>query len=355
MDRQWMLYGATGYTGRPIVQECVRRGLRPVLAGRDAAALAGMAEPLGLAHVVVALDDGANLAAALRGLALVLHCAGPFSATSAPMRKACLAAGAHYLDITGEIDAFVDAQAQDTPARAAGVLLCPGVGFDVVPTDCVAACLRQALPDANQLTLGFSGLDSLSAGTTVTSMEAVFRGRTRVRQDGRIVDIPFGERDRKADFGRGLEPSYAIPWGDVATAYWSTGIPDIEVLVPRRSPGARAIRAMLPLRELLAGPGMRGFAYGLLRRLANGPSAGRRAREQTRIWGEARNAAGQVALTSLQTPNGYTLTVLTALMAVRHVLEMEPGTAGGYRTPTQLMGPRCIEQVEGVGQIVVER
>ncbi|MCH2899060.1 hypothetical protein K3W01_15090, partial [Listeria monocytogenes] len=76
-------------------------------------------------------------------------------ATSTPMIAACRAAGTHYVDITGEIAVFEQAPAGDAEAREAGIVVCPGVGFDVIPTDCLAACLKEALPDAQRLALGF--------------------------------------------------------------------------------------------------------------------------------------------------------------------------------------------------------
>src|SRR3546814_17052749 len=99
---------------------------------------------------------------------LVLHCAGPFSATSAPMIEACLQAKAHYLDITGEISVFEHAQTQDARAKAAGIVVCPGVGFDVIPTDCVAAALQAALPAATQLALGSDSPSAFSPATAQT-------------------------------------------------------------------------------------------------------------------------------------------------------------------------------------------
>lgn len=339
-----MLYGATGYTGGLIAQECARRGLRPVLAGRDASRLQALSATLGLPHHALSLEDRQPLIAALREVRLVLHCAGPFSQTSADMRHACIAAGTHYLDITGEIDVFVTAHDDDARAREAGVLLCPGVGFDVVPTDCVAATLKQAMPDASELTLGFSGVDALSPGTTVTFMEAVYRGASRVRDGGRIVDVPFGERSRIADFGRGPEPSLVIPWGDVATAYYTTGIPDIEVHIPLHSPSGRAIRALLPMRRLMASSRARRFAHPLLRAVAAGPTENQRAGEKARIWGEVRNPSGRMRRATVQTMNGYSLTVQTALMAVQQVLRNP--VPGGYCTPSQLLGADCLESLD---------
>ena len=344
MTAHWMLYGPTGYTGRLVLEECARRGLRPVLGGRNAAALAALAGAHGgLAHRALPLDDPRRLVEGLAGLRLVLHCAGPFSRTSAPMRAACIEAGVHYLDITGEIDVFEAARADDEKARAAGVLLCPGVGFDVVPTDCLAASLARALPGATRLHLGFSGVDHMSAGTLATSMEAVRRGASRVRRGGHIVDVPFGQDSRMADFGRGPEKGFVIPWGDVSTAGCSTGIGDIAVHIPWQSPGARAIRALLPFRALMASPAAVGITQWLLRRLAPGPGARRREQETCRLWAEVSDAAGHTRTAVLHTPNGYTLTVLTALMAVEHVLgePVEPG----FRTPSQVLGADCLERL----------
>ncbi|MBI5279247.1 MAG: saccharopine dehydrogenase NADP-binding domain-containing protein [Burkholderiales bacterium] len=341
MADTWLLYGATGYTGNLIAREAARRGMRPVLAGRDVAKLQALGSELSLPHKVLPLDDPARLAEGLRGQRAVLHCAGPFSATSQPMRDACIAALANYLDITGEIDVFEAAFAQDAQARAAGVLLCPGVGFDVVPTDCVAAQLKARLPDANALRLGFSGVDHLSAGTLVTSMEAIDRGTSRVRRGGRIVDIPFGEGGRTADFGRGPEPTFLIPWGDVSTAFHTTGIPDIEVHIPRGSLSARAFRTIIPMRGLFAGPLARRMTHALMRTLGGGPSEKLREHEVTRIWGEACNPAGECVHAVLKTPNGYSLTIETALLAVRRVLDQE--VPAGFRTPSQLLGADCLD------------
>jgi short subunit dehydrogenase-like uncharacterized protein len=343
MTRAWMLYGPTGYTGNLILREALRRGMKPVLGGRDAEKLTRLAATVDLTTRVLPLDDVDRLAAGLIDIHVVLHCAGPFSATAAAMREACIAAGAHYLDITGEIDVLEAAHASDARAKKAQVLICPGVGFDVVPTDCVAATLKSALPDAIELDLGFSGVDHISAGTLVTSMEAVHRGFARVRENGRIVDIPFGRDTPVADFGAGSEPAFVIPWGDVATAYHTTGIPNIRVLIPRRSPGARSIRTLLPFRHLLTGPLSRRLAHPLVRFVAGGPSPAKRERETARVWGTARSVSGESKTAVLKVGNGYSLTVDTSLMAVDHVLRNTVPI--GYCTPSQLLGATCLEEL----------
>jgi short subunit dehydrogenase-like uncharacterized protein len=166
MIMEWMIYGANGYTGELIAREAKSQGMTPILAGRSAAKIIALARELKLLSTAFRLEVPSEIVAALRGVRLVLNCAGPFSKTAAALMRACLAAKAHYLDITGEIDVLEGAHRFDAEAKAAGVVLCPGVGFDVVPTDCIALMLKKALPEATELALGFelSGR-GMSAGT----------------------------------------------------------------------------------------------------------------------------------------------------------------------------------------------
>jgi short subunit dehydrogenase-like uncharacterized protein len=196
----FMIYGAYGYTGQLIAREAKTRGMKPVLGGRSADKLATLARELGFEHRVFSLGSPDEIAPHLQGLGIVLHCAGPFATTSAPLLDACLRSKAHYLDITGEIAVFEHAQSKAEDARAAGVVVCPGVGFDVVPTDCVAATLKAALPDADHLALGFDSDSVLSAGTAKTTVEGIPQGG-KVRQGGKIVDVPHGYLVRRIDFG----------------------------------------------------------------------------------------------------------------------------------------------------------
>lgn len=227
MNGRIMIYGATGYTGKLVAQEAKRQGLNPLLAGRSAAKLKAVAEPLGFEWRAVALEDSAALDAALSEVQAVLHIAGPFSQTSKPMLDACLRTKRHYLDITGEIDVLEACAARDAEAKAAGIVVLPGVGFDVVPSDCLAAHMKERMPDAVKLTLAIGGLEKMSRGTAKSSVESI-ANPVRVRRGGEIVTQWPPER-KSFDFGKGPRPSIAIGWGDVATAYHSTGIGDISV------------------------------------------------------------------------------------------------------------------------------
>ena len=340
----WAIYGANGYTGELIAREAARRGLRPVLAGRREEAIAPLARELSLEHRAVELEDAAGLDALLRGRALVLHCAGPFARTSAPMVAACLRTGAHYLDITGEIPVFEACAAQGAAARDRGVMLLPGVGFDVAPSDCLAAHLKTRLPSATHLALAFSVTSSPSHGTATTAVENLHRGGV-VRRGGALTPVPPGYRTRLIDFGRGPRQAVTSPWGDVATAFHSTAIPNVEVYMAAPTAMRVMLRAARFLRPALGlGPVQRALKAAIARR-PRGPSAEQRASGRSLLWGEATDGTRTV-VSRLQAPESYALTVLTALASVDAILA---GRAKpGFQTPSRAFGADFILGIPGV-------
>ena len=340
-----LIYGANGYTGRLITAAAVARGLKPVLAGRDRDALDALAGPLGLTRRVFALDDAATIARQFDGIELLLNCAGPFSRTCAPLLEACLQNKVHYLDITGEIDVFAHCHRAHNRAVHEGIVVFPGTGFDVVPTDCVAAMLKQRLPDANRLVLAFEAAGGPSPGTAKTSVEGLARGG-RARIGGELVDVPLAWKSRTFSREDGSARSaMTIPWGDVYTAFVSTGIADIETYMAVPPQTIARLRRLRLLKPLL---GLAPVQRWLQARAAAtpGPDEARRARSGCTVWGEVANARGDEAKLMLVTPNGYDLTVSASLGIVERVLAARP--PGGYCTPSQLMGADYVLGLPGV-------
>jgi short subunit dehydrogenase-like uncharacterized protein len=239
---------------------------------------------------------------------------------------------------------FEAAHLRGQQARAKGVVVCPGVGFDVIPSDCLAACLHQALPDATHLTLGFDSGSGLSPGTAKTSVEGLKYGG-KVRRAGIITDVPLGYKRRRINFGRGEKPAVTIPWGDVSTAYHSTAIDNIEVYLPTPTAAAIIMRLLDPLRALFGLDAVQSWLKRVIEKRVSGPDAAARARQRTWLWGEVRNATGMVKTARLETANGYDVTVHGTLMAVRHLLDYSG--PGGYFTPSKLLGERCVEKLPG--------
>ncbi|MCC8244773.1 saccharopine dehydrogenase family protein [Saccharothrix luteola] len=332
----WMVYGAYGFTGTLVAELAVRRGLRPVLAGRDAAKVRPLAERLGLEHRVFDLHDAAD---ALQDVEAVAHCAGPFSSTSGPMVDACLATKTHYVDITGEIDVFEAVSRRDEDAKRAGVVLLPGAGFDVVPTDCLAAMLHDALPTATHLDLAFVVQGGASTGTALTAVEGS-GGGGRARVGGEIRGVRLGHRRRTAHFRDRPREVGAIPWGDVSTAYRSTGIPNITTFT--------TIPGVLGKLQPLTAPLLRtDVAQRLGRALARrigGPSGPTRAKTRCEVFGEVWDDDGHRVRAALTGPNAYDLTADSVIKAVQRLA----GTTPGAHTPSSAFGSDYVRALDGV-------
>ncbi|MFC9918982.1 saccharopine dehydrogenase family protein [Agromyces binzhouensis] len=347
MSSRLLIYGAYGYTGDLIARSAVARGWSPIVAGRNAARVESLARELGVE------GRSFDLSAAqehLEGVDVVLHCAGPFSATAAPMMAACLSTGTHYLDITGEMDVFEHADSLTQEASEAGVVLCPGVGFDVVPTDCLAARLAEELPDATRLSLAILGPPSLSPGTVKTLIEGMAVSARR-RVGGVIEAVEFGSDIRMIDFGDGPTQSANATVADLSSAFRSTGIGNITTYAAVSDAQVRQFRMLHGIRRLIR------FApvSRLLKKLAapaHGPDAAERAAQPGAVWGEVENAAGETRVGRIRLANSYTLTVDSSLGLAQHLLEQAPAE-GGTCTPSQLVGWQFVEGLPGSEPIAV--
>lgn len=345
MSSNFLLYGANGYTGKLIAHLASERGLRPILAGRDRATIESLAKELNLEHRVFALDDRRAMAEALSEVAVVLHCAGPFSRTSKPMADACLKTKTHYLDITGEATVIESLAARDGEAKAAGVMLLPCVGFDVVPSDCLAAHLKRRLPEATKLALAIQGMGRISRGTATTMIENINRGGL-IRRDGKLTGVPAAWKTREIDFGRGDVTATTIPWGDVASAFYSTGIPNIVVYAAIPKGVRRLMKLSRAFGWLLGSAAVQGFLKKRIKAQPPGPSVAERERGKSFVWGEVLDDSGRRAVSRLSGPEGYKLTALTALAIVGHVLAGNFST--GFQTPSKAYGADLILEIEGV-------
>lgn len=345
MTNTFLLYGATGYTGALIARMAVQQGLRPIVAGRDPAKVKALAAELNLEGHAFALSDATALRAALQRVPVVLHCAGPYSQTYRPMAEACLATGTHYLDITGELMEHEALAARDAEAAAADVMLLPSVGFDVVPSDCLAVHLARRLPGATRLTLAFQSFGGASRGTLISTLDAADRPGM-VRRGGRLVPVPAAYKTRQVDFGAGPVATVTLPWGDLATAYRSTGIPNIETYIALPAGARLAMKSMRYLGWLLGSRPGKATLMRLARLLPDGPTEAQRVTGYSLLWGEVADDAGHRAAARMRTPHSYTLTAQAALAVVRRVLagDVHPG----YQTPAKAYGPELALQIEGV-------
>jgi short subunit dehydrogenase-like uncharacterized protein len=340
-----LLYGATGYTGQLIARTAAGRGQPLILAGRDRAKLTALSRETGFDYRVFALDRGADVRRGVHGAAAVLNCAGPFSRTWEALSDACIGARAHYIDVTGEIDVFESLAGRGPAAREAGVMLLPGAGFDVVPSDCLARHLAERLPGALRLLLAIRGSGPLSHGTATTAVENQ-AGGGRARINGEIRRVPAAWKTRSVDFGDGeRSAAVTIPWGDVATAYYSTGIANVEVYAALPPRLIRLLRVSRYMSWVLRASWLQSLQKRAIDSRPAGPSPHELAHGESRVWGRVEGVGGTAAEAVVTGPNGYRLTADAALHVLRRALAGD--APPGYQTPSTAYGADLILEVGG--------
>ncbi len=340
----WLLYGANGYTGQLIAKHAVEKGLKPVLGGRSEAKIRPLAEQLGLDYVVVGLNEKLNLTNIVSEFDLVLHAAGPFKHTAHPMIKACIVGKTHYLDITGEIDVFEYAFSHFHEAVSAEITLMPGVGFDVIPTDCMAKYVSDHLPDANNLEIAFQTNGGMSPGTSKTMVESIDVGNGLARRNGALQALPDRINQKQVQFSHKELSTISIPWGDLVTAFHSTGIPNITTyfaLPPAQI--AQMKRFSWMMGALRIGP-IRRLALNYIDQNIKGPDQTVRDTVKSYIWAKATNPAGDAVEAWLETAEAYKLTALGSLCCVERVLDSQ---LVGVHTPAGAFGADLVMDIPG--------
>lgn len=346
MDDLW----GKGYTGQLLAAEAVRRGHRPLLGGRSAEKLKPVAEAHNLDYLAFPLD--ANTADNLKRaeIQLVLHAAGPFVYTAAPMRQACLEAGAHYLDITGEVSVLEATFTLDSATRARNLAFISGVGLDIVPTDCLVAYVATQIDQPTHLVLAIDALGvspsselGASRGTLKTSLEMIRGGIVR-RREGMLERRRLGQDIAHFPFPQGLRVAILSPWGDVSTAYRSVGVPNIDCYMTFPPAVIDATKLFGGLAELLVSSAtLRRGLGAIIERSITGPSEQRRQTGRCQMYAQMRNQRGETAEAWLETLEGYQFTMFSAIRAVERVLA---GGIAGALTPSQAFGADFVLEME---------
>ncbi len=347
-NNQFLLYGANGYTGQIIARYAKQYGLQPILAGRRETPLRKLAAELKMPYKVFDLSDTSALEAALREVPVVVHAAGPYDHTAKPMIEACVRTGTHYLDLNGDMNVYETLESYHAVAKAADIMVLPGAGFDVVPTDCLALFLKNMHPGATSLQLAFAMPGGqLSRGTAITTVLKLGEAGAE-RKNGKIVPVPVGQKGKTIDFGPEKFFVMSLPWGDVFTAYHTTGIENI-VVYTNISP---AVYYFLKFQRLfnwiLRTTAVRKLANAIIEKRGPGPSADERKKSVSLVWGQTTDNQGKTTTARLRGPDAYDITAYSVLLIIQKI--MQGNYKAGYQTPGSAYGPDLIMEVPEVSR-----
>lgn len=339
-----VVYGSYGYTGKLIVNLCRSKNLEVRLAGRNEEQLKKQSDQSGYPYTVVDSQDLAGLNKLLTPTAIVIHCGGPFRHTAKIMSEACMATQTHYTDITGEYLVFESLHQLDKQAKNLGITIMPGTGFDVVPSDCLALHLKNRLPSATHLQLAFTmSKGGLSRGTSKSMTEGLGDGGL-IRKAGKLTRIAMGEKVLEIDFGAFKTKALCIPWGDISTAWISTGIPNIEVYTGATDKMISTAKMSNYFNWLLRMRWVKNYMLKKIDLKPAGPSDEKRESGRSFLWGKVWDDAGKECISRLETVSGYSLTAKTAVLIAEKILK--GNFKVGYQTPAMAYGPDLILEIE---------
>ncbi len=338
-----LLYGSYGYTGDLIAEECRKKGLNTILGGRDEQKLNKQSGKYGFSYRCFSLDDPEEILRNLEGIDAVLNCAGPFIYTAEKMSTACMEAGVHYLDITGEFEIFEMLAGNGLQANKKGIVLLPGVGFDVVPSDCLARFGWERLQSAIKMRMFISMSGGASYGSASTVIEHSCNGGA-VRRRGIICRVRPAHKRAVKSFNGTKRKTVTIPWGDVSTAYHSTGVADIEVYMAMPSSAILMMRASRLFRSVFKKDWAKKFIKAFAGKPGSGPNAEARSKGSTHILLELNGLDSRKSF-EFTGPDGYSLTAKVAADAAARVLKGE--VKPGFRTPSSAFGAEYILEFEG--------
>jgi short subunit dehydrogenase-like uncharacterized protein len=341
----FLLYGANGYTGELIARYAAEYNLQPILSGRREEAVKELAGKLNLPYTIIDINNSSQLQHSLQQVKVVINAAGPFVHTARQMIEACLQTGTHYTDINGDISVFEQIKKMDAAAKEKNIMLLPGAGFDVVPTDCMALHLKNKLPDATHLKLAFASIGGgVSHGTAMTIVNKLGLGGG-VRENGQIVKKPLGEKGMWVDFGDKRLFVMSIPWGDISTAYFTTGIPNIVAYTGVKPSAYKFLKLQGLFNWLLRTEWIKNIIRKKIKQRPAGPNDEMRSKAKSFVWGQVSNSKGATITSHFSCADGYTLTAHGSLIIAKKILQgnFKPG----YQTPASCFGEVLVKEIPG--------
>lgn len=323
-----MIYGANGYSAQLIIEELISRKIELLLAGRNESVLKQLAQKHNCDYIAFDIFDDVKVDESLQDVHTLLNCAGPFKYTAKDLMEACLRTKTNYLDITGEMPVMHLAFSLDKIAKERGIVILPSVGFDIIPTDCLAKRLSEQMPEATHLKLGLlNKRGKISRGTWLTTLE--FLGGTgKIRRHGKLIDSKIGEFTVNLKINDFSFSGISIPWGDVYSSYYSTGIKNVEVYLALPKVVVKLRPLLLFFLKILKVQVIKNIVANYIKKNFTGPTKEERDSTEAYVWGRVEDAEAEKFEEVYQVLEGYNLTAKGAAECAERVLKnsLQPGT-----------------------------
>lgn len=312
-----LVYGAAGYMGQLFLKQARHANFDLVLGSRSKI---DTNYPLRL----FSLENHASIVENIKDVKLVINLAGPFKNTNKPLVEACIAKGTHYIDIAGEVAELETVFTYNEKAKEANVMLMPGAGFGVVPTDIAANMTKEKLPDATYLKIAYVTDGGASRGTLKTLLGDINKAGVILENGVYKKAMPASKSIELRTNNKEYRLVYN-PWrADLFTAKISTGILNIETYANFPNLIEKMMRGkLLWLRDFLL--------KRLINSLPTGPSEKQIKKGSTICYAEAGNSSGEKAKATVLGPEAYLFTAETLVRITQKIIDNH--TSPGFQTP----------------------
>ena len=299
--------------------------------------------------VVVDLQEDERLKNSLKEVDLVLNAAGPFVHTALPIVRACLETRTTYMDVSSEVMVLEEIFTLNQQARERGVAIIPGVGFNVLASDCLALYAAGKVDSPTELEIAtLWATDGMSPGSTKTMYEN-FPVGTLARREGQLVRINAGKKRRQQRFLDGEYPILPVAIGDLTTAYRTTQIPNITTYTAFTEQTADEYSRMEPILRRL-------FSFAFVRRMASirveetssDSEDHFKWRKPSQVWVLVRSEVGEGLQAWLETVDSYTFTAEASVQSAERLADEK---LAGVLTPAQAFGANFVLEIDGTKRV----
>ena len=332
-----LVYGVLGYTGNLFIEHSLDTNL-PIVLGARQKEVKILAEKCGMEHRVFEINDVQNIIPYLSDIKAVINLANVSYGINKYLIDACIQTKTHYVDLASEYPDILEIYKLHHMALTNGVMLMPGAGFNLAPTDIAGRIASELLPNPTKLSLGFATFGNASRGTIKTVLKMTAETGYSRLSGKLVVAKPASEKRLFQAEGKEYSLINNPLMGDSLAGFISTNIQNITTY------------SYYPWILVQFMKGRMNWLRKFLLRYSHwffplGPTEDELKRQHTYTWAQIENQQNQKLTVTIKGPQAY---IFTAKIIGSIVNLLAKGKANAGFTPPSFYGRNLIEGIGGV-------
>lgn len=338
-----IIYGAYGAVGQLLIEAFLKKGIYPLLAGRNKRKLEALANKNNLPYLCFELYNIRTLEPHLKQAEIFINCAGSLIKTPEPVIRSAMLANCHYLDIGGQYHTAQTAFSLQEEAQQHNAVIVTGLGAELTPTSCLAACLQHHLKNITTLEIAYDIPNKFTTGSYHSTVQRLKSGCKAII-NGQLISTDYRSRAQKISFNYRPKQVMQVNTGDLFTAQHDSNSQNITAFYAISNRARPAIKLLNWIPKLVQLDPLHRLMAQFFTKRSSTDHLG-----TCHFWAQAKNTNGQMMTVQVSTPDIYQLTSHTVSYFANYLLKHE--RSGGVYTPAQLMTWNVIENITGCSKI----